>query len=65
MFENNPKITSHNPSSPHRPGHVLLELWNPIGAIGIITAFNFPVAVFGWNNAIALVRRVVKTSKCL
>lgn len=38
-----------------RPGHVLLEQWNPIGSLGIITAFNFPVAVFGWNNALALV----------
>ena len=38
-----------------RPGHTLLELWNPIGTIGIITAFNFPVAVYGWNCAIALV----------
>lgn len=38
-----------------RPGHVLMENWNPLGTIGIITAFNFPVAVFGWNNALALV----------
>ena len=38
-----------------RPGHSLMELWNPLGVVGIITAFNFPVAVFGWNNAIALV----------
>lgn len=38
-----------------RPGHSLLEMWNPIGSIGIITAFNFPVAVFGWNNALAMV----------
>jgi len=38
-----------------RRGHVLMENWNPIGSIGIITAFNFPVAVFGWNNALALV----------
>ncbi|GBN74140.1 Alpha-aminoadipic semialdehyde dehydrogenase [Araneus ventricosus] len=38
-----------------RPGHALLEMWNPLGAIGIISAFNFPVAVYGWNNAIALV----------
>jgi aldehyde dehydrogenase family 7 member A1 len=38
-----------------RVGHVLIENWNPIGSIGIITAFNFPLAVFGWNNAIALV----------
>lgn len=37
-----------------RPGHVLIENWNPLGSIGIITAFNFPVAVFGWNNAVAL-----------
>ncbi|XP_015793083.1 alpha-aminoadipic semialdehyde dehydrogenase [Tetranychus urticae] len=38
-----------------RPGHMLLETWNPLGAIGIITAFNFPVAVYGWNNAISMV----------
>lgn len=38
-----------------RPNHVLLENWNPLGAIGVISAFNFPVAVYGWNNAIALV----------
>ncbi|KAG7307472.1 putative aldehyde dehydrogenase 7 member A1 [Plutella xylostella] len=38
-----------------RPGHVLLEKWNPLGVIGIITAFNFPVAVFGWNSAIAMI----------
>ena len=39
-----------------RPGHALLECWNPLGVIGIITAFNFPVAPYGWNNAIAMVR---------
>lgn len=38
-----------------RPGHALIEMWNPLGTIGIITAFNFPVAVYGWNNAIAMV----------
>lgn len=38
-----------------RPGHVLMENWNPLGVIGIISAFNFPVAVYGWNNAIAMV----------
>lgn len=38
-----------------RPGHTLEERWNPMGLVGIITAFNFPVAVFGWNAAIALV----------
>eukprot|EP00057_Strongylocentrotus_purpuratus_P033890 XP_793156.3 PREDICTED: alpha-aminoadipic semialdehyde dehydrogenase [Strongylocentrotus purpuratus] len=38
-----------------RPGHALLEQWNPIGPVGIITAFNFPNAVFGWNASLALV----------
>eukprot|EP00092_Neocalanus_flemingeri_P065917 GFUD01080231.1.p1 GENE.GFUD01080231.1~~GFUD01080231.1.p1 ORF type:complete len:561 (-),score=159.29 GFUD01080231.1:193-1821(-) len=37
-----------------RPGHALLEQWNPLGVIGIITAFNFPVAVYGWNSALAM-----------
>ncbi|XP_076333157.1 aldehyde dehydrogenase 7 family member A1 isoform X1 [Tachypleus tridentatus] len=37
-----------------RPGHSLIEMWNPLGAIGVISAFNFPVAVYGWNNALAL-----------
>lgn len=37
-----------------RPGHALLEMWNPLGVIGIISAFNFPVAVYGWNSAIAM-----------
>ncbi|EGG19189.1 aldehyde dehydrogenase [Cavenderia fasciculata] len=38
-----------------RPGHVLLENWNPLGLVGIITAFNFPCAVLGWNAAISLI----------
>lgn len=38
-----------------RPGHFMMEVWNPLGLIGIITAFNFPVAVYGWNAAIALI----------
>ncbi|XP_065836240.1 alpha-aminoadipic semialdehyde dehydrogenase-like [Oscarella lobularis] len=38
-----------------RPGHALLEQWNPLGIVGIITAFNFPIAVYGWNNSLALV----------
>jgi|UniRef100_A0AC35GQ07 aldehyde dehydrogenase family 7 protein A1 len=38
-----------------RPGHVLLEQWNPLGVVGVISAFNFPCAVYGWNNALALV----------
>ncbi|KAM6290057.1 alpha-aminoadipic semialdehyde dehydrogenase isoform 2-T2 [Aegotheles albertisi] len=38
-----------------RPGHALIEQWNPVGLVGIITAFNFPVAVYGWNSAIAMI----------
>eukprot|EP00794_Sanderia_malayensis_P009783 gene9783-10782_t len=38
-----------------RPNHALLEQWNPIGTIGIITAFNFPVAPFGWNASVSMV----------
>ncbi|XP_077988767.1 alpha-aminoadipic semialdehyde dehydrogenase-like [Glandiceps talaboti] len=38
-----------------RPGHALMENWNPLGVVGIITAFNFPVAVYGWNASIAMV----------
>eukprot|EP00795_Rhopilema_esculentum_P006190 gene6190-11593_t len=38
-----------------RPEHSLIEQWNPLGTIGVITAFNFPVAVLGWNSAISLV----------
>lgn len=38
-----------------RPGHMMLENWNPLGKIGVISAFNFPVAVSGWNTAIALI----------
>ncbi|WAQ99828.1 AL7A1-like protein [Mya arenaria] len=38
-----------------RKGHALLEQWNPLGVVGVITAFNFPVAVYGWNSAIAMV----------
>lgn len=32
-----------------RPNHTLLEVWNPLGTVGVITAFNFPFAVLGWN----------------
>src|ERR1700736_1769782 len=38
-----------------RPGHRLMEVWHPLGIVGVITAFNFPVAVWSWNTAIALV----------
>ncbi len=38
-----------------RPGHAMRETWHPLGPCGIITAFNFPVAPWSWNAAIALV----------
>jgi aldehyde dehydrogenase (NAD+) len=38
-----------------RPGHRMAETWHPLGPIGVVTAFNFPVAVWSWNAAIALV----------
>lgn len=38
-----------------RPGHKMIEQWHPLGPIGVITAFNFPVAVWSWNAAIASV----------
>ena len=38
-----------------RSGHRLMETWHPLGVVGVITAFNFPVAVWAWNTAIALV----------
>ena len=37
-----------------RPGHRMFETWHPLGPIGVITAFNFPVAVWSWNTALAL-----------
>jgi aldehyde dehydrogenase (NAD+) len=38
-----------------RPGHRMMEQWHPLGVVGVISAFNFPVAVWSWNAAIALV----------
>ncbi len=37
-----------------RPGHRLQEVWHPLGVVGVISAFNFPVAVWSWNTAVAL-----------
>jgi len=37
-----------------RPRHRLMETWHPLGVVGVITAFNFPVAVWSWNTAVAL-----------
>ncbi len=44
-------LTMHS----ERPGHRMYEQWHPIGVIGIISAFNFPVAVWSWNSALAWV----------
>ena len=44
-------LTMHS----ERPGHRMYEQWHPLGPIGVITAFNFPVAVWSWNAAIAAV----------
>ncbi|MGJ7545919.1 L-piperidine-6-carboxylate dehydrogenase [Variovorax sp. LT1R16] len=38
-----------------RPGHRMMESWHPLGVVGVITAFNFPVAVWAWNTALAIV----------
>ena len=38
-----------------RPGHRMYEQWHPLGVVGVISAFNFPVAVWSWNSALAAV----------
>ena len=44
-------MTTHS----ERPGHRMYEQWHPLGIVGIISAFNFPVAVWSWNAALAAV----------
>jgi aldehyde dehydrogenase (NAD+) len=44
-------LTMHS----ERPGHRMYEQWHPLGVVGIISAFNFPVAVWNWNTALAWV----------
>lgn len=44
-------LTMHS----ERPGHRMYEQWHPLGIAGIITAFNFPVAVWSWNTMLALI----------
>lgn len=44
-------LTMHS----ERPGHRMYEQWHPLGVVGIISAFNFPVAVWAWNSALAWV----------
>jgi hypothetical protein len=38
-----------------RPNHRMMETWHPLGVVGVISAFNFPVAVWAWNACLALV----------
>ncbi len=47
-----------------RPEHFMMEQYSPLGLVGVITAFNFPNAVFGWNLAIALICGNVVHWKC-
>src|SRR5262245_56092347 len=44
-------LTMHS----ERPNHRMYEQWHPLGVVGIISAFNFPVAVWAWNSALAAV----------
>ena len=44
-------LTMHS----ERPGHRMYEQWHPLGVVGVITAFNFPAAVWAWNSMIAAV----------
>ena len=44
-------LTMHS----ERPDHRMYEQWHPLGVVGVISAFNFPVAVWSWNTAIAAV----------
>ena len=44
-------VTTHS----ERPGHRMYEQWHPLGPIGILTAFNFPTAVWSWNAALAAI----------
>jgi len=44
-------LTMHS----ERPGHRMYEQWHPLGILGLVTAFNFPVAVWSWNSALAAV----------
>jgi aldehyde dehydrogenase (NAD+) len=44
-------LTMHS----ERPGHRMYEQWHPLGIVGVISAFNFPVAVWSWNAMIAAV----------
>ncbi len=53
-------LTMHS----ERPGHRMYEQWHPLGVVGIITAFNFPAAVWAWNAMIAAVCGDTMLWKC-
>ncbi len=44
-----------NTMKSERPGHFMMEQWHPLGVVGVISAFNFPVAVWSWNIALSVV----------
>jgi aldehyde dehydrogenase (NAD+) len=44
-------LTMHS----ERPSHRMYEQWHPLGIVGLVTAFNFPVAVWSWNSALAAI----------
>ena len=44
-------LTMHS----ERPGHRMYEQWQPLGVVGVVSAFNFPIAVWAWNSALAAV----------
>ncbi|KAF8062252.1 NAD-aldehyde dehydrogenase [Lyophyllum atratum] len=48
------RMMNGNVVASERPGHSILEVPNPLGVVGVLSAFNFPVAVYGWNLALSL-----------
>ncbi|KAH8104450.1 NAD-aldehyde dehydrogenase [Phellopilus nigrolimitatus] len=48
------RMMNGNVVSSERPGHTILEVPNPLGVVAVLSAFNFPVAVYGWNLALSL-----------
>ena len=51
-------LTMHS----ERPGHRMYEQWHPLGLVGVISAFNFPVAVWAWNAFVAAVCGDIRSS---
>ncbi|KAG5639746.1 hypothetical protein H0H81_000026 [Sphagnurus paluster] len=48
------RMMNGNVVASERPGHSILEVPNPLGVVGVLSAFNFPVAVYGWNLALSM-----------